>query len=160
MQLAEYYRIRDGLQVNASPNSAPELAHIANDLREALASSPMLHSVEVDTTEDPDRLVIAMCGFAPGFSPTEVAEELERLWVGDVGHDYWAVATSSTRRAHAELQGATLTGAKGRYATVHLIAQEAEVPAQPEVVPAGPVIVPQVRRSRGRLFRRDAVTRR
>ena len=138
------------------------------ELRTALRTTGMFHSIEVGRTDDPDRHVIAMVGFSPEIDASEAALALARVWAKHIAYGFWKAETIRVDKGHVELQGATRFSLRGHYATVHLIAQEAEVPStQPALVqrPAGgrptpstgigqPAVVqaptPRVRRGRRR----------
>lgn len=156
MRTIEYEQLRDWLQLNASPVGPDRLGRLADDLRRALATSSRLHSVEADRSGDADRLVIAMAAFPPDLDEAEVAVELERLWQR-LHFDFWEAHTLLVEPGQVELQGATREAADGRYFTLHLVAQAAEVPAQ-RTAPAPPAAtaLPGQRR---RLFGRSRVAR-
>ena len=148
MELRDFHKIRSGLQMNApsAPGSAVEA--MERTLLEALRSSAMLHSAEVDSTDDPDRRLIAMVGFGPEVSEADVARELERLWAERVHYAHWEAHAVLGAEDQVELQGGTLVSRNGYYVTVHVVAQRREAPVRPE--PVAPVTVPTQKRSRSR----------
>lgn len=164
MQLSDYYKIRTGVQRNAHRADATAVEHAARNLEETLRATGLFHTVEVDRTEDPDRLLIAMVGFAPGVDTHQVSATLERLWLDRVSFGFWAAHHTLIENGHVELQGSTRAGARGHYLTVHVLAQLAAVPAQRlQPVAAAPVLVaepvaaaPSRTRSWGRLLGRPA----
>jgi hypothetical protein len=139
MELRDFYKIRAGLQLNAP--SAPALAVEAMEvtLLEALRSSSLLHSVEVDSTDDADRRLIAMAGFGEEHSEAAVAAELERLWSERVHYAHWEAHAVLVDEDQVELQGGTLVSKDGFYVTVHVVAQRSEAPDDHEPVVAAPV---------------------
>lgn len=171
MKLGEYYTIRTAVQDNAPRGDLAAVQTMAEDLSDALESTGLFHTVEVDRTDDPDRLVIAMVGFTPGASALDVNGALLRVWHDRVGYRFWAAETTLVERDHVEFQGATRAGADGHFVTVHVVAQACPVPVRPAVVapatnPAPrpvaetmPVHVPAHRPARGfgRLFGRPAL---
>ena len=129
MRIAEYYTIRRGLQHSAPAPDAGTVAAMELELRTALWATGMFHSVEVDHTDDPDRLVIAMVSFSPEIDASEAALALARVWTKHVAYGFWKAETIRVDKGHVELQGSTRFSLRGHYATVHVIATEAEVPS-------------------------------
>ena len=150
MELRDFHKIRNGLQMNAPSAPASAVEAMERTLFEALRSSAVLHGVEVDSTDDPDRRLIAMVGFDPELSEVDVAVELERLWAERVHYAHWAAHALLVDEDQVELQGGTLVSRNGHYVTVHVVAQRREAPVRPE--PVAPVTVPaqEARRSRSR----------
>jgi hypothetical protein len=129
MQIAEYYTIRRAVRDNAPAPDAAATEAMEIELRAALLATGMFHSVEVGRTDDPDRLVIAMVGFAPGMDASEAAVALARVWTKHVAYGFWRAQTIRVDKGHIELQGATRLSLQGHYCTVHLIAEERPEPA-------------------------------
>lgn len=125
-----YHRVRTGIQVNASPGGPPALEAVEGTLRDELMSSGLFEEVEVEHTDDPDQLVIALCQFRPQYSEADVARQLERLWGDRVRYEYWEAHAMVTAPDHVELEAATRAGQDGHYVTVHLVAQRARIPVQ------------------------------
>lgn len=173
MQIAEYYSMRRAIQANAPAPDRAAVAAMETDLRAALLATGLFHTVEVDTTDDADRLVIAMCGFAPEVDIQHAAQALASLWSKQVAYGFWRAQTVRVDKTQVELQGATRYSRQGHYATVHLIAQEAPAPAPRIVLPMhgrptpslgigqhpvpAPVTATPVRRGRRRLLGRPNV---
>lgn len=88
MKLNEFYQLRDGLRINAAPATAAESAEVAALLQTTLWGTGLFHNVEVDHTEDPDRLVIAMVEFAPDVPTEDVAFTLEHTWIHRVAYPF------------------------------------------------------------------------
>lgn len=130
MDVTAFHKMRRAIQVNATPGLRAELEGMQANLRRALLTSGVFAGVEVEHTNDPDRLVVALCEFAPGWAENDVAELLERLWRDAVSYPYWEAHSFLVDRAHVEFQAATRNGQRGRYVTVHLIAQQARVAEQ------------------------------
>jgi hypothetical protein len=153
MELRDFYKIRAGLKMNAPSAPTAAVEAMEQSLLAALRSSTLLHSAEVDSTDDPDRRLIAMVGFRPELSEAAVAAELERLWTERVQYTHWEAHAVLLDDDQVELQGGTLVSRTGYYVTVHVVAQRLEAPVEVEpVAPAAPVLMPaQTRRPRPRL---------
>lgn len=129
MRIAEYYTIRRAVQSSAPAPDAAAVAAMELELRTALRATGMFHTVEVDHTDDPDRLLIAMVGFSPEIDASEAALAIARVWAKHIAYGFWKAETIRVDKGHVELQGATRFSLRGHYATVHLIAEEAAVPS-------------------------------
>ena len=136
MQIAEYYTIRRAVQDNAPAPDEAATAAMEIELRAALLATGVFHTVEVGRTDDADRLVIAMVGFAPGIDASEAALALARLWTKQIAYGFWQAQTIRVDKEHVELQGATRLSLQGHYCTVHLIAEETPAPANQPATPA------------------------
>lgn len=130
MEIAEYYTMRRAVQSNAPAPDPAVIAGMETDLRAALLTTGLFHTVDVGHTDDPDRFVIALCSFAPEIDAAEAAVALARLWSKQIAYGFWRAETLRVDKGHVELQGATRFGLSGHFATVHLVAQEAPVPAR------------------------------
>jgi hypothetical protein len=142
VQLREYYTIRRALQDSAPAADRQAVVDIETELRAALLATGLFHDVEVGHTDNIDRLVIAMCAFAPEVDPSEAAVSLARLWMKHIAYGFWRAETMRVDKGHVELQGATRMSLRGHFATVHLIAQEAPAPAPVLSQPAATSVVP------------------
>lgn len=130
MDLLNFHRMREGIQVNASPGAGPALEQLERTLREVLMSSGVFEEVEVEHTDDPDRLVIALCQYRPFYTERDVAERLEWLWADRVRYAFWEAHTVLTDDDLVEFEAASRIGPGGHYVTVHLVAQRAGIPEQ------------------------------
>jgi hypothetical protein len=144
MRIAEYSTMRRAVQSNAPAPGATAVAAMETDLRAGLLATGLFHSVEVGTTDDPDRLVIAMVGFAPDVDIERAAQALSRVWTKQVAYGFWHAQSMRIDKTQVELQGATRLSMHGHYATVHLIAQEAPAPAPRMTLPAAGRPTPSV----------------
>ena len=130
MNLAHFHRMRTAIQVNAAPGTGPALATVEDRLRAVLMDSGLFTEVEVEHTDDPDQLVIALCRFDPFFTEGDIAVRLEEFWTDRVRYPFWEAHTILTDADHVELEGASRIGPNGHYVTVHLVAQKAPIPQQ------------------------------
>lgn len=130
MEIAQYHKLRQGVQMNASPGSVDELRAIRSELEAALTAVGLFEEVEVDYTDDVDHLVIAMCTFPEQLSREEIAHRLELLWEDRLSYPFWEAHSTRVDPDQIELQGATRAGAAGHYVTLHIVAQTARVPVQ------------------------------
>ena len=130
MNLMQFHRLRTAIQGNAAPGSTRDLATVEGSLRSLLMSSGLFVDVEVERTDDPDQLVIALCTFDPHVSEAAVAGQLERLWADRVSYPFWEAHALLVEDEHVELEAASRPSPVGGYVTVHLVAQKARIPAQ------------------------------
>ena len=89
MNLLMFHRVRTAIQENASPGAGAELESVESTLREMLMSSGVFEEVEVEHTDDPDQLVIALCQFRPFYTERDVAQRLEAIWGERVRYPFW-----------------------------------------------------------------------
>ncbi len=130
MDLLNYHRMRTAIQVNASPGTGAELESVEETLRAMLMASGIFEDVEVEHTDDPDQLVIALCRFRPFYTEGAVADRLEEIWAERVRYPFWEAHAIRTEVDHVEFEAASRASQEGHYVTVHLVAQKAAVPAQ------------------------------
>lgn len=130
MRSIEYSKLRTGVQLSARPGSAADLRAAAAELRQGLMDTGLFADVEVEPTDDPDHLVVAMCTFHPALTEEEAAMRLEDVWNSRLRYGYWAAHTMLVVRGQVELQAATLGNVGGPYVTLHVVAQRAAIPVQ------------------------------
>ena len=130
MNLLSFHRVRTAIQENASPGHVADLAPVAGTLRELLTSSGVFEAVEVEHTDDPDRLVIGLCAFRPFYSERDVAARFEEIWSDRVRYPFWESHAVHVEEGHVEFEAASRASELGHYVTVHLVAQRAGLPAQ------------------------------
>lgn len=130
MDLLQFHKMRTAVQGNAYPGSGRDLTSMEGTLRDLLLTSGVFDEVEVEHTDDPDQLVIALCHFKPDLSERDVAQLIERLWEQRVRYPFWEAHAVLVGEEHVELEAATRNSTGGHYVTVHLVAQRAPVPAQ------------------------------
>ncbi len=130
MELVRFHKLRKAVQSNASPGSAQELVEVQENVRGTLSASGLFEDVQVGSTDDIDKLVIAMCTFAPELCEADVAQRLEQAWEDRMRYQFWEAHATLVDPDQVELEGATRTSTAGHYVTVHIVAQKAHVPAQ------------------------------
>ena len=130
MNLLMFHRVRTAIQENASPGSGAELESVERTLREMLMSSGVFEEVEVEHTDDPDQLVIALCKFRPFYTERDVAARLEEIWGERVRYPFWESHALETDKDFVEFEAASRASDTGGYVTVHLVAQRAGIPTQ------------------------------
>jgi len=130
MELTRYRKMRAGVQANASPGPVVARREAVEKLRSALLETGLFDEVEVDQTDNPDSLVIAMCTFAETATPAQVSARLESVWQSSLRYGFWEAHALLADRDQVELQGATRTGTDGHYLTLHVVAQKARIPTQ------------------------------
>ena len=120
----EFVRLRAGLTTNLPPASGALIDAAASRLRQRLVSSVMFAQVEVDVTEDPERLLIAMVRYRPGTPERQVSSFLEAVWISELRLDGLDVFNFLTEDGHVELESVTGDQASGYFLSLHLIATE------------------------------------
>jgi len=130
MQLMHFHTLRSGVQLNASPASGRELIAMESILRDVFTDSGLFDTVEVEHTDDPDRLVVSLCQYRPNLSEHDVADAVEDLWGQRVRYPFWEAHSIRVDEGYVEFQAATREGPGGHYVTVHLVAQRSSVPSQ------------------------------
>ena len=130
MNLLMFHRVRTAIQENASPGAGADLESVESTLREMLMSSGVFEEVEVEHTDDPDQLVIALCQFRPFYTERDVAQRLEAIWGERVRYPFWESHALKTDVDFVEFEAASRVSDTGHYVTVHLVAQRAGIPMQ------------------------------
>lgn len=135
MELVHFHTLRLGVQSNASPAAGEELTAMAAAFADMLHSSELFDSVEVDVTDDPDRLVIGLSQFRADLPEQEVADTIGRLWDERVRYPFWEAHALVVEPDHVEFEAATRAGPASRYVTVHMVAQKTRIPVQRQPLP-------------------------
>jgi hypothetical protein len=130
MDLMTFHRKRSAIQVTADPGSPRDLEMVEEKFRDLLMDSGLFEEVEVEHTDNPDQLVIAMCKFRPSYTERDVANRLEVIWSDRVRYPFWEAHALRTNDDHVELEAASRIGPDGHYVTVHVVAKRADIPAQ------------------------------
>lgn len=127
MNLAAFQSLRSGLQAHAVPATSQMRNVLELGLREELMASCLFDEVEVGSSDDEDRLVLALATYRADVGDAEATAAIERAWSALAFH-HWRSQAFLTDDGHVELQAATLDRPGGRYLTVHLVAQRAAAP--------------------------------
>lgn len=127
MNLVAFQGLRSGLKMNAAPATSQVRRVVEVGLRSELLASGLFEVVEVGSSDDVDRLVMALCTYNAGVTEDEARWAIERAWAGVAFH-HWQSHTFLTAEGHVELQAATLDRPAGRFVTLHLVAQPAATP--------------------------------
>lgn len=130
MDLLHFHKMRKAIQDNAYPGSGTDLATMEGNLRDLLMASGVFEDVEVEHTDDPDQLVIALCQFRPELDENDIAGYIQELWSDRVRYPFWEAHSLIVDQEQVELEAATRASGDGHYVTVHLVAQKARIPAQ------------------------------
>jgi hypothetical protein len=140
MQIIAFHKLRTGLQCNAPPAEPVARAERAGYLRDLLTGVGMFTTIEVEPTDDEDRLLAGLCSYRPSLTEEDVAGALERLWLDWLCYPFWEAHSLFVDRGHVELEAASRESVLGHYVTVHLVCQRSPVPGQrvsPEEPPRG-----------------------
>jgi hypothetical protein len=130
MDLMQFHQTRRAIQGNTSPGRGRDAQDVEGTLRDVLMASGLFVEVEVEHTDDPDQLVIALCTFRADYTEDDIAFRLENLWAERVRYEFWEAHAVRTDEDHVEFEAASSAGPAGRYVTVHLVAQKAAIPQQ------------------------------
>jgi hypothetical protein len=130
MELIDFHKLRTAVQANAWPAAADDVLAVERKLWSALVGTGIFADVEVDRTDDPDRLVIAMCRYPFQLSADLAAEALEQVWRDRLRYDFWETHALIVARDQVELEAASRAGIDGHYVTLHVVAQQSPFPAQ------------------------------
>lgn len=130
MELMQFHTMRAALQCNAQAGSSADVRAVETALRGLLLDSGLFEEVEVGSTDDQDRLVIALCRFRPFYSEHDVADRLERIWDDRLRYPFWEAHALRVEDGHIEFEAATRHSGQGHFVTVHLVAQRGVIPEQ------------------------------
>jgi hypothetical protein len=122
----EFVQLRAAMTLNLPPATAAQTAEAASSLRRRLVSSVMFAQVEVEVTEDPERLLVSMVRFRPGTPERQVASFLEAVWITELRLDGLDVFNFLVEKGHVEFEAATGDQDSGYFLTLQLIALEGE----------------------------------
>ena len=84
----------------------------------------MFARVEVEVTEDPDRLLVAMVRYRPGTPERQVSSFLEAVWMSELRLPGLDVYNFLAEDGHVELESVTGDQAAGYFLSLNLIAVE------------------------------------
>ncbi|KRF24455.1 hypothetical protein [Phycicoccus sp. Soil803] len=126
MDVTSFNKLRLAVQENASPADSALATHLRNALQAALTESRLFGDVELGHTDDVDQLVIGVCRCADGVLPWEAGMGLERLWQTVAADTAWEAHFVSCTDSLMDFQAAVTVDDKGRYITVHVVAEPSE----------------------------------
>jgi hypothetical protein len=129
MDLIDFHRMRTAVQENSARAGDDDVVALERKVWSGLVSTGVFADVEVGHTDDPDRLVIAMCRFPGQVTADEAADALERLWLDRLRYGYWEAHATLVTRGQAELEAAS-RAESGHFVTLHVLAQQSPIPAQ------------------------------
>ena len=117
-------RLRAALTTNLPPASGALIDAAASRLRQRLVSSVMFTQVEVEVTEDPKRLLVAMVHYKPGMPERQVSSFLEAVWISELRLPGLDIFHFLAEDGHVELESVTGDQESGYFLSLHLIAVE------------------------------------
>lgn len=126
MDVTSFHKLRLAVQENASPADSALATHLRHSLQAALTESRLFDDVELGHTDDRNQLVIGVCRCADGVLPWEAGMGLERLWQTVAADASWESHTVSCTDSLMDFEGAVTVDDKGRYLTVHVVAEPSE----------------------------------
>lgn len=126
MDVTSFHKLRLAVQENANPADSSLATHLRHALQAALSESRLFGEVELGHTDDPDQLVIGVCRCADGVLPWEAGLGVERLWQTVAADASWEAHSVSCTDSLMDFEGAVTVDDKGRYITVHVVAEPSE----------------------------------
>ena len=120
------------------------LGHAVERLRAVLATSGTFGDVEVEVTDDPDRLVAGLCTYSPNHPEADIVDTLTRAWAAELRYHGWEGHSFLVEDGHVELQAATVRADRSHFLTLHLVAQADPALAGTDRTPALPMPLAQV----------------
>jgi hypothetical protein len=130
MDAMTFQRKRNAIQVSAAPGTSADLEVLEHTISDQLMESGLFEEVEVEHTDNPDQLVIALCKFRPFCTERDVAKRLETIWSDRVRYPFWEAHALRTNEDEVEFDAASRISPEGHYVTVHVVAQRAGIPEQ------------------------------
>lgn len=124
-----------GVKATATAAAGEALESDEFRLRTALKASALFGNVEVASTGDADRLLIAMVDYLPGTDAEQVQDYLGGIWNGQVRYRGWDAHAFLVEADHVEMQAATLHSSGRHFVSVHIIATTSAFESQG--LPAG-----------------------
>jgi hypothetical protein len=126
MDVTSFHKLRLAVQENASPADSELATRLRHSLESALTASRLFGEVELGHTDDRDQMVIGVCRCADGVLPWEAGMGLERLWQTVAADAAWESHAVSCTDSLMDFEGAVTVDEKGRYLTVHVVAEPSE----------------------------------
>jgi hypothetical protein len=122
----EFVQLREALTTNLPPASGALVDDAASRLRQRLVASVMFAQVEVEVTEDAERLLVAMARFRPGTPERQVSSFLEAVWITELRLSGLDVFHFLAEDGHVELEAVTGDQESGYFLSLQLIAVEGD----------------------------------
>ena len=98
------------------------LEDAADRLRRRLVASVMFARVEVEVTQDPERLLVALVRYRPGTPERQVSSFLEAVWITELRLSAMDVFTFHLEDGQVELDAVTGDQASGYFVSLQLVA--------------------------------------
>ena len=143
--------------INLPPAGGAVIDSAASRLRHRLMTSAMFTEVEVETTEDADRLLVASVRYRPGTLVSQVSSYLEAVWVSELRLSGLDAFHFTVKDSHIELESVTGDQASGYFLSLRLIADMGSAEDFETRLPADetrPPLQTDVRTTRRRWLRR------
>jgi hypothetical protein len=157
----EFTQLREALTTNLPQASGALIDDAASRLRQRLVSSVMFARVEVEVTEDPERLLVALVRFRPGTPARQVSSFLEAVWITELRLSGLDAFHFLVEDGHVELEAVTGDRDSGYFLSLQLVAIEgdahdfegsSEDASDPSTAPPGET---EATRTRKRLWRKS-----
>ena len=126
MDTTSFHKLRTAVQENANPADDLAATRLRHSLHTALTGSRLFAEVEFGHTEDPNQMVIGVCRCADDVLPWEAGMGLERLWQTVAADVQWEAHTVGCTDTLMEFEAAVTVDERGRYVTVHVVAEPSE----------------------------------
>lgn len=119
-------QLREAVTNNLPPASGAPLHDAAARLRRRLVSSVMFAQVEVEVTDDPERLLVALVRYRPGTRPRQVSSFLEAVWITELRLSALDAFNFLVDEGQVELEAVTGDQGAGYFVSLLLVALEGE----------------------------------
>lgn len=123
---AEFMQLREAVTNNLPPASGAPLADAAARLRRRLVASVMFAQVEVEVTDDPERLLVALVRYRPGTRPRQVSSFLEAVWITELRLSALDAFNFLVEDGQVELEAVTGDQGAGYFVSLLLVALEGD----------------------------------
>jgi hypothetical protein len=120
----EFRRLRQGCISNLPPANIAVLDAAASTLRRRLTSNALFADVTIETSSDPERLLVGLVHYRPGAPTPQVSSHLEAVWVTELRLPGLDAYNFHTDGGHVELESFTGDKSSGYFLTMHLVAEE------------------------------------
>ncbi|OPG11923.1 hypothetical protein [Microbispora sp. GKU 823] len=122
MEASEFAAAKQRVMSESLPSDGNDLDGMALDFDAYLWHSPLISQVVVRLTGDTSHLITAECQATPRCSVTEIAEELERIWLRDLRYRYFEAHTVATNERGVRLDAVTQIAEGGFFVTAAVVA--------------------------------------